>query len=146
MKMLVLSYLLACFCSLFAQEPASIYGAHDPAGAATLNSQGVQGWVVVTEEIGRNPNQDGGGNYTDMSNDGHGVIVRLNHGYGSNGTLPYESEYDNFAARAANFVRDSVGANIFIIGNDGLVCSALGAFFSDGFESGDLTQWEQQSP
>jgi hypothetical protein len=40
----------------------------------------------------------------DWATQGYGVIVRLNHGYEPNGTLPKREHYDAFAAAAARWV------------------------------------------
>lgn len=45
-------------------------------------------------------------------------IVRLNHGYGSTGTIPLPGQYQEFANACANYVAQSRGANIWIIGNE----------------------------
>jgi hypothetical protein len=44
--------------------------------------------------------------------------VRLNQSYGENGTIPREARYPEFAQRVANFVEDSRGAHIWLIGNE----------------------------
>jgi hypothetical protein len=100
-------------------ENPYIYGFHDSGGEHLLVENGVpKGWVLVTEAIGANPNQQGGGNYTGLAQQGVGVIVRLNQDYGPNGTIPREEFYANFAQRCANFVAGSQGANIWLIGNE----------------------------
>ncbi|RME72913.1 MAG: hypothetical protein D6784_12770 [Chloroflexi bacterium] len=100
-------------------ESLYIYGMHDRGGEHLMIHQGkAKGWVLVTEELGANPNDQNGSDYTDLSNQGFGVIVRLNHAYGSNGTIPLPSKYGDFARRVANFVRNSSGAHIWIIGNE----------------------------
>lgn len=92
-----------------------IYGLHDRDGEHLLQGRG---WVVVTEAIGANPNDHSGGDYSDLAAKGLGVIVRLNHGYGSAGTIPLPHNYPLFAQRCANFVRNSRGCHIWIIGNE----------------------------
>lgn len=104
---------------LLAQEqPPWIFGMHDPGGEGEMVAKGKRGWIVFTEAIGSNPGDQGGRDYTPWSNAGHGVIVRLNNGYEPNGTLPHPSLYNNFAIRAGNFVANSSGADIWIIGNE----------------------------
>jgi len=102
-----------------AGESLYIYGMHDR-GGENLMKQGNQakGWVLVTEELRANPNDHGGSNYTDLSEQGFGVVVRLNHAYGADGTIPLPDQYQNFARRVANFVQNSPGAHIWIIGNE----------------------------
>ena len=100
-------------------ENQYIYGLHDRGGEHLLiDNDQAKGWVLVTEEIRANPNDTGGGNYQDLTDRGLGVIVRLNHAYGNQGTVPHSSQYDNFARRCANFARTSKGAHIWIIGNE----------------------------
>lgn len=101
-----------------AAEPPWIFAVHDANGYSKIEQAGKRGWLVVTVEIGHNPYDYTGGDFRFYSNRGHGVIVRLNNGYGSNGTLPYQSQYQNFATRCANYVAATQGADIFIIGNE----------------------------
>lgn len=98
--------------------PAYIFGMHDRGGEHLMRDRGKRGWVLVTEEIHGDPNNHSGSNYTDLANQGFGVIVRLNYGYGAKGTIPYSSQYDNFARRCGNFVQASPGCHIWIIGNE----------------------------
>ena len=84
----------------FAQvQPEWIFGIHDPGGEGEIEVKGKRGWIVFTEAIGYNPNDHGGRDYQPWSSRGHGVIVRLNNGYGGSGNLPYESHYPDFAVR-----------------------------------------------
>ncbi len=93
--------------------PRYIFGMHDGGAEHLMLQAGKPGWVLVTTRVG-----DGGGDFTGISNQGLGVIVRLNNGYGSDGTIPHSSKYDAFAQQCANFVANSRGANIWIIGNE----------------------------
>lgn len=100
-------------------ESPYIYGMHDRGGEPLMLVDGkAKGWVLVTEEIRANPGDMGGSNYADLADRGFGVIVRLNHAYGSDGTIPLPNKYQDFAQRAANFVSRSSGAHIWIIGNE----------------------------
>ena len=100
-------------------ESAYIYGLHDRGGEDLLLVNGqARGWVLVTEKIQANPNDQSGGNYKDLADQNLGVIARLNHAYGSDGTIPHPSKYRDFAQRAANFVKNSSGAHIWLIGNE----------------------------
>lgn len=102
-----------------AGESQYIYGMHDRGGEHLMKQGGqAKGWVLVTEELRANPNDHGGSNYTDLSEQGFGVVVRLNHAYGADGTIPLPNQYQNFARRVANFVKNSPGAHIWIIGNE----------------------------
>jgi len=95
-----------------------LYGFHDPGGEDIMLGRGIPGWVVVTTEIGHNPYDQSGQDFSQLSNQSLGVIVRLNNGYSSAGTLPYERDYDAFAQRCANFVTASSGCHIWIVGNE----------------------------
>jgi hypothetical protein len=98
--------------------PPYIFGMHDRGGESLMMNKGKHGWVLVTEAIGADPNNRNGSNYTDLTNKNLGVIVRLNNGYGSGGTIPRSGEYANFARRCGNFVQASPGCRIWIIGNE----------------------------
>src|SRR5262245_60756386 len=97
------------------QLPSHIFGLHDPGGEQLFTDAGKHGWVVVTAKV--NP-PDTNGDYSALTDAGHGVIVRLNNGYGSEGTIPESSGYDAFAQQCASFVAGSRGAGIWIIGNE----------------------------
>src|SRR6266542_2378122 len=93
--------------------PKFIFGMHDPgAWMDPVQSSGKQGWVLVTEGIGCDPNDNSGTDYSQHSNRGFAVVVRLNNGYGGTGTIPKPDQYDNFAPRCANWVRNSRGAGM----------------------------------
>ncbi len=99
-----------------AAEAEYIYGIHDPGRESLMSS--AKGWIVFTEGIGHNASDTSGRDYRYWSNQGYGVIVRLNNGYGSDGTLPYEANYAAFAERCANYVSHSQGCDYWIIGNE----------------------------
>lgn len=121
-RILLLALVLACagFASAtaLAAEPAWIFGCHDTGGYTRIESAGKRGWLVVTVGIGASPTDHSGSDFRTYSNSGHGVIVRLNYGYGSDGTLPPSSQYSNFATRCGNYVAATQGADVFIIGNE----------------------------
>jgi len=98
--------------------PIWICGMHDTGGESHMIDKGTPGWVVIAVAIGNNPNDHTGADYTYLSNQGLGVIVRLNNGWNPNGTIPYQDEYENFAQRCANYVAASPGCRIWIIGNE----------------------------
>jgi hypothetical protein len=99
-------------------QPPWIFGMHDPGAEGEMEARGKRGWIVFTEAIGSDPNDQSGKNFLHWSDRGHGVIVRLNNGYEGSGNLPFESEYGNFAKRVANYIQSSPGADIWIIGNE----------------------------
>jgi hypothetical protein len=72
-------------------------------------------WLVLTRGIGRDPNDRNGENFRRFP---HTKIVRLNHGYGSAGTIPLPQYYEDFAQRCANYVEMSPGCSRWIIGNE----------------------------
>lgn len=101
-------------------ESPYIFGIHDAGGQGLMTSR--KGWVVVSEEVG---NGNPAGDYTTgLAASGYGVIVRINHAYHPNGTLPYDNgagannNYEIFAQRAAALVARSSGAHIWVIGNE----------------------------
>lgn len=95
-----------------------LYGLHDPGGEQVMAERGTHGWVLFTEALGNDPNDQRTGNYSKWADQGYGIIVRLNNGYEPNGTIPFSNRYAEFAARCANFVRSSAGCHIWIIGNE----------------------------
>ena len=99
-------------------ESQFIFGIHEPGGERHMAEAGRKGWIVFTEELGADPAVSTGRNYRTFSDQGFGVIVRLNNGYFPNGTIPNSQQYANFARRCANFVAASDGCKIWIIGNE----------------------------
>jgi hypothetical protein len=94
----------------------SLHGLHDRGGEHLMADR--PGWVVVTEAIGADPGDSTGRDYRDLSDRGHTVIVRLNHGYGSTGTIPTPDKYGAFAQRVAKFIGASQGCTRWIVGNE----------------------------
>lgn len=106
-----------------AQESPYLYGIHDQSPSPQewlnhLNNAGVTGWVTATVAIGHNPGDTGGDDFRWISNQGHGVICRINNSYSPDGTIPVVSEYGNFATRCANYVANTQGCSLFVIGNE----------------------------
>lgn len=95
--------------------PNFIFGLHDTGGEAQMLEANRPGWVVVSVQV--NP-PDSNGDFSALAQDGFGVIVRLNNGYGSAGTIPNSTRFDEFALQCARFVADSTGARVWIIGNE----------------------------
>lgn len=92
-----------------------LYGIHDAGGEHLLPTGST---IVITEAIGHNPNDLWGRDYRQWSERGYTVLVRLNNGYGPEGTLPAVEHYGDFARRCANFVKNSAGCTHWIIGNE----------------------------
>lgn len=95
-------------------ESKYILGIHDPGGEHLLDPGG---WIVFTEALGTDPNDQSSRSYTQWSSK-WGTIVRLNNGYGSVGTIPVFSEQNDYIKRVQNFVRNSSGNQHWIIGNE----------------------------
>jgi hypothetical protein len=100
-------------------ESEYLYGLHDPGGEQLMHEADRRGWILFTEEVGHDPAaRQQNDLYAVLGTEGFGIIVRLNNGYYNQGTLPHSSQYENFARCCANFVADSPGAHIWIIGNE----------------------------
>ena len=125
LPLLPFAILMLCFAPGrgLASEARSIYGIHDHEPRPTdylnrIRAKAGGGWVTATVEVGSNPADQSGADFRSISSEGHTVICRINNGYGLNGTIPVKSRYDDFARRCANFVRNSQGCNIWVIGNE----------------------------
>ena len=94
-------------------QPQYIYGIHDAEGSGLINNAGKPGWILVSAVA-----SDPGGDFSAYSNQNLGVIVRLNNGYGSAGTIPNSSQYDQFAQQCKNYAASSKGCKIWVIGNE----------------------------
>ena len=107
-----------------AAECPYLYGIHDhePAPTEYLNhvKQGAVtgGWITATVAVGHNPADNSGTNFSSFANAGHTVICRINNGYSDVGTIPLPQYYADFAQRCANFVQNSSGCEIWLIGNE----------------------------
>lgn len=95
-----------------------IYGMHDRTGECIKHFGDRLSWLVSTEAIGHDPNDHGGRDYSEWADQGIDVIARLNNGYYPIGTIPEPAHYEDFAARCANFVENSQGCHIWIVGNE----------------------------
>ena len=99
-------------------DPKHIFGLHEPGGEWLITEAGRGAWIVTTHELGHNPENRSGYDYRTLSSQGLGVIARLNHGYGEAGTVPVPEQYAAFAQRVGNFVANSQGCHVWIIGNE----------------------------
>lgn len=95
-------------------EKIPLYAMHDPGGEHLFQPGTARGWIVFTEDI----QQTHGRDYTPWTNQGFTVIVRLNWGYGTTGTIPRSHLYGDYANACRRFVTNSKGAYIWIIGNE----------------------------
>jgi murein DD-endopeptidase MepM/ murein hydrolase activator NlpD len=95
-----------------------IFGLHDPGGENLMAQANRRGWIVFTVEVGSDPGNQSGFDFSPWANQDFGIICRINNGYGSAGTIPYSSQYANFARRVASFVAASSGCKIWVIGNE----------------------------
>lgn len=97
--------------------PPYIFGLHERGGQQHMLRAGRPGWVLELAAIGL----DGANtpaDFSDLSSAGLGVIVRINHGYGSSGTIPTPDRYPDFAAACARYVARSKGCRIWVVGNE----------------------------
>jgi hypothetical protein len=76
-----------------------------------------RGWVLELAAIGLDGSSTPA-DFSKLATAGLGVIVRINHAYGSGGTLPPPDRYPDFAAACARYVQRSTGCHIWIIGNE----------------------------
>ncbi len=79
---------------------------------------GRPGWVLALAAIGIEPGSVPTADYSALQSQGLGVVVRINHGYGTTGTLPLPHLYPVFAQTCAAFVARSRGCHLWIIGNE----------------------------
>jgi hypothetical protein len=119
---------LVVFClarSFLGAESPYLYGIHDADPAPTeflthvKNGTGATGgWITATVAVGANTNDFGGADFTALANAGHTVICRINYGYFPDGSIPVVAKYDAFATRCKNFVANTTGCTIWLIGNE----------------------------
>ena len=95
-----------------------IFGIHEPGGEQQMFDAGHPGWIVFSEALGHDADDLSGVDYTTYADRDLGIIVRLNHGYEPDGTIPHSSQYEAFARRVGNFVATSRGCKIWVIGNE----------------------------
>ena len=88
-----------------------------------------------------------GGDYRRWEQQGYQVIVRLNNGYGADGTIPTPDKYADFARRCANYIRNSPGCTHWIIGNEPNHAQERpqGSRFRRRSTSAALCRWRRQS-
>lgn len=98
--------------------PKYIFGLHEPGGERLMEEKGKKGWILFTERVFRDPNDQSGVDYSRWADRGFGIIVRVNHDYFPGGTIPEPQHYAAFAQRVRNFGRASRGAHIWVIGNE----------------------------
>ena len=98
--------------------PPYIYGLHEPGGEHLMLDAGRPGWVLELARIGHDLGNVPSGDYSSLTNRGLRVIVRLNHGYGSEGTIPRRDLYPAFARACASFAARCRGCNTWIVGNE----------------------------
>ena len=99
-------------------DSESIFGLHDAGGERLFLDSNRSGWIVFSEAIGHDPEDRSSVDFTRWSDQGLGVICRLSHGFPPDGTIPHSSLYEEFARRVANFVGNSAGCKVWIIGNE----------------------------
>lgn len=97
-----------------------LYACHDASAdwAGIIRDFGVTGWAIQSEEIGDDPNNRSGNDYSYLAAYGVTPIVRLNYSHHGQGTIPLPDRYYAFAERCANFVTASNGCRHWIIANE----------------------------
>ncbi|MBN1935082.1 MAG: N-acetylmuramoyl-L-alanine amidase [Anaerolineae bacterium] len=98
--------------------PKYIFGLHEPGGEWLMEEKGKKGWILFTERVFHDLNDQHGADYSQWESKGFGIISRINHDYFPGGTIPQPQHYDDFAKRVRNFVRNSRGGHIWVIGNE----------------------------
>jgi hypothetical protein len=99
---------------LHAAEPGTQTGDYRP----LFQQKHKTGWVLFTEGIGADPTHIRRHDYRPWSEQGFGVMMRLNNGWGEAGTLPVHTQYEGFADTCARYVELAEGCHIWIIGNE----------------------------
>ncbi len=99
-------------------ESEYLFGIYEPGGEQLMLDAARPGWIVFSEAVGHDPDDRTGVDFSSFSDQGFGVICRINNGYEPDGTIPHSSQYTQFARRVANFVSTSRGCKIWIIGNE----------------------------
>ncbi len=97
--------------------PEYIYGLHESGGEKFMLQAERRGWILELAAIGLD-GKSTPADFSKLADAGLGVMVRINHGYGSTGTLPTPDLYPEFAAACATYVQRSSGCRIWIIGNE----------------------------
>ena len=72
--------------------PDFIYGIHESGGEDLMLKAGRPGWVLELAAIGLDGSSQPA-DFSALADAGLGVVVRINHGYGSTGTLPLPQHY-----------------------------------------------------
>lgn len=114
-------------------ESPYIYGIHDWYGdsaqfliSASGGSPCARGWILVADEIG-DSGTSGGRDFTPLTSQGLGVIVRLDYSFGHGTFPPDPARYPNFADTFADYVRNSRGGvHIWVVGNEPNINTAFG--------------------
>jgi len=94
-------------------ESPFLYGIHDVGGEHLMRQAGVTGWILHTTRVNDQPRD-----FTALTEEGFGVLVRLNWDYNPGGTLPHDNLYPEFANRCAQWVSQSRGVSHWIIANE----------------------------
>jgi len=97
-------------------KPPYIFGLHEPGGEHLM--EGYPGWIVFLCELGHDPNDISGRDFTPWTDRGFGAIARLQHGWGDAGTIPLPEHYGDYVTRVASFVASSRGCHIWQLGNE----------------------------
>jgi len=92
---------------------------HGMTGAGGAHLMGDKpGWLLLINEIGRDPANIHGVDFRPYADRGFWVISRLQNGWGSAGTIPLPAYYADYVKRAINFVQASPGCHVWQWGNE----------------------------
>ncbi len=99
-------------------ESEFLFGIYEPGGEQLMLDADRPGWILFSEAVGHDPDDRTGVDFSSFSDQGLGLMCRINNGYEPDGTIPHSSQYEVFSRRVANFVSTSRGCKIWIIGNE----------------------------
>lgn len=91
------------------------YAIHGPGGWDLLPSNS---WYVGLAELGADPNNHSGDDYSEIAAKGIKVVVRVDYSHHGEGTVPSPEMMDDYAKRVVNWVQASKGVYCIIIGNE----------------------------
>lgn len=94
-----------------------IVGMHDPCPLELFGGRG--GWTVFPIDVGHDPYDEGSKDFRGWAEAGIEPICRFQNAWGDGGgCIPVAAQYGAFAQRIQNFVRESRGCRVWVIGNE----------------------------
>ena len=91
-----------------------LHGIHEPCPQDVMP----RGWILFLAEVGHGYDPHPGIDFTPWSVQGYGIICRIQHAWGTGGTLPLERDLPGYLQRVQTLVENSQGCNRWIIGNE----------------------------